>query len=239
VPSRNVVLRSLGPAIEALRPHLASETFKAGQVIKEDDAEIDRVFFPTGGLISSRVVLRSGDELECAIIGSNSAAGLLAALGLPHGWARFVCLTDGHAWTIALPRLASAMRSVLTIERQLNRFCIAQVGYTAHLGVCNAMHSAEERLARWLATATDLLGQTDIAVTQDELANILGLQRSAVNPALQKLKAGGLVDIARGRVCILDAGRLSRRACECLPVLSRALRVGHQLLDQNVGEAAA
>lgn len=223
MPSRNLLLRALGPALEHLRPHLTSETFTARQVLKADGQEVERVYFPIRGLISSRVVLESGHEIECALIGSTNAIGALGALGLTHGWARFVCLTDGAAWSIGISRLAAAARTHPSIERQLVRFCFAQMGYTAHLGVCNAMHSVEQRLARWLCNAADLLDHSDVTVSQDELATILGVQRSAVSPALQRLKDIRLLDVARARVRILDPHRLKRHACECLPRLSGAL----------------
>lgn len=187
------------------------------------------MYFPTHGLISSRAVLESGHEIECALVGKTNGLGILAALGFDHGSAHFVCLTDGHAWTIELPHLVAAMQMSPVLERQLNLFCIAQMGYGVHVGVCNAMHSGEQRLARWLVNAADLLGDREIRVRQEELATVLGLQRSAVNPALQRLKTEGLIDVSRGRILIVDADRLSRRACECRPALRRALCLDHGL----------
>jgi CRP-like cAMP-binding protein len=223
VQSENLLLCALGPAFEHLRPHLTSQPFSSGQVIKSDGGEIDRVWFPTRGLISSRVVLRSGHEIECALVGRTNALGLVGALGLPNGWARFVCLTSGHAWTMPVAQLASAARSMPMIERQLQRFSFAQIGYAAHLGVCNAMHSAEQRLARWLTTAAELLGSGELTVNQEDLGHILGLQRSAVNPALQKLRRDLLIEVGRGRIRILAPEQLIQRGCECIPGLRRAL----------------
>jgi CRP-like cAMP-binding protein len=115
------------------------------------------------------------------------------------------------------------MQLLPSLERQLKLFCIAQMGYGVHVGVCNAMHSSEQRLARWLVNAADLLGGSEIRLPQEELASVLGLQRSAVNPALQKLKTESLIDIGRGRILVVDPERLRRRACECHPALRRAL----------------
>lgn len=231
----NLLLRSLGPAIEHLRPYLSQQRFSAGQVIKTNGAAAERIFLPISGLISSRVVLETGHEIECALISKASATGVLGVLGLPEGFARFICLTDGEAWTIARSHLASAARAEPNIERQLTKFSIVQLGYAAHLGVCNAMHTSEQRLARWLASAAKILGRSDMTINQDELAAILGLQRSAVNPALQRLRTSGIIDIARGRISILDRERLHRRSCECLAPLSRALCGGHELLGAEPG----
>lgn len=223
MPSRNLLLRSLGSDIEHLTPYLSPTAFKSGQVIKHAVDSIDSVYFPTDGLASTRVVLQSGHEIECALIGRTNALGAMAALGFVRAPARYVCLTDGHAWKIAVAPLASAMRNAPAIERQLKLFCFAEMGYAVHVGVCNAMHSAEQRLARWLTTAADLLGRSEVRLPQEELAGGLGLQRSAVNVVLQRLKSEGLVDLARSRVLIVDADRLTRRACECRSTLRRAL----------------
>jgi CRP-like cAMP-binding protein len=184
---------------------------------------VENIYFPTDGLTSTRAVLQDGREIECALVGRTNALGTVAALGYRRAPTRFVCLTDGHAWKIALPHLVAAARSLPTVERQLKLFCFAEMGYAIHVGVCNAMHAAEQRLARWLTTAADLLGRTEVRLPQEELAGGLGLQRSAVNLILQRLKAEGLVDMARGRVLILDADRLNRRACECRQTLRRTL----------------
>jgi len=179
-------------------------------------------------------VLQDGREIECALIGRTNALGTVAALGFARAPTRFICLTDGHAWKIALPHLVAAIRGAPLIERQLKLFCFAEMGYAIHVGVCNAMHSAEQRLARWLTIAADLLGHPEVRLPQEELASGLGLQRSAVNLILQRLKSEGLVDIARSRIHILDADRLSRRACECRLQLRRAVCLDDMLPGNDV-----
>lgn len=215
-------------------PHLSSVSFNSGRVIKHAGDNVDSIYFPTDGLTSTRAVLQDGHEIECALIGRTNGLGTVAALGYARSPTRFVCLTDGHAWKIALSHLASAVRSAPTVRRQLKLFCFAEMGYAVHVGVCNAMHSAEQRLARWLTTAADLLGRPEVRLPQEELASGLGLQRSAVNLILQRLKSEGLVDVARSRILIVDADRLNRRACECRLTLRRALS-----LDGGTPESGA
>lgn len=234
MPNRNFVLRSLGPDLEQLKPHLSATTFKSGQVIKNAGDKVEVIYFPTRGLLSTRAVLYDGQEIECALIGKTNALGTVAALGFDHAPTRFVCLTDGHAWKIALSHLRSAVRRRPEIERQVKLFCFLEMGYAVHVGVCNAMHAAEQRLARWLTTASDLLDHSEVRMPQEELASGLGLRRSAVNTALQKLKAEGFIDVFRSRILILDADGLRRHACECHAVLRRTLCLDDGLQGTDV-----
>jgi CRP-like cAMP-binding protein len=223
VHSRNLLLRSLGSNIEHLKPYLSPSSFKSGQVLKHAGDSVESVYFPTDGLTSTRAVLQSGHEIECALIGRTNALGTVAVLELMHIPQRFVCLTDGHAWKIAASHLMSVIRDVPAIDRLFKLFFFMEMGYAVHVGICNAMHSAEQRLARWLTTAAELLEGAEVRLPQEELASGLGLQRGVVNHVLQRLKSDGLVDMARGRILIRDAEGLSRRACECRVTLRRAL----------------
>ena len=181
------------------------------------------MYFPTSGLVSARAVLASGHQIECSLIGRTNAVGILATVGFHSALTRYVGLTDGHAWSIPLSKLQVAMRAYPLVERELKVFSFAQMGYAVHGGVCNAMHNAEQRVSRWLTTAADLLGRAEIRLSQEELAHGLGLQRTALKPTLQRLKAEGLVEVARGRIDILASDQLKQRACECSQMLRRAL----------------
>lgn len=233
---KNLLLQSFGADIDQLKPHLASTVFKAGQVIKHQGEVIEAVYFPTRGLISSRITLETGHEIECSLIGWTNAVGAIGAMGLDRSdSSRFVCLTDGHAWKIPLLNLVAAARRQPSLARELQLFALAQLGYAVHVGVCNALHTADQRLVRWLATAAELLGGPEIRLSQEELASVLGLQRSAVNPALQRLKAGGLLEVTRGKIRILHAERFERRACECRGRLKGALHLeGYRRTDSRL-----
>src|ERR1700740_3620414 len=195
MPTRNLVLRSFGPDIEKLSPNLLLTSLASGQVSKREGDMIEKVYFPINGLVSTRAILQSGHEIECACIGNTNAAGATATLGFYRPSTRYVCLADGHAGAITLPHLSSAMRASAVVERQMKFFAHAQMGYAIHVGVCNALHTAEQRLARWLMTASDVIGRPEIRLPQDELANVLGLQRSAVNLVLQRFKNEGLLEV--------------------------------------------
>lgn len=231
--SRNLLLNSLGPALDELKPHLRTWTFRAGQHLNEPYERVSRVIFPVSGLISARAVLESGHELECVLVGRTNALGGTAAIGSDLSLTRDICLTDTHAWGIELGRLRSLMAANRLVDAQVRRFSFAQMGYAVQMGVCNAMHGAEPRLARWLSTAADLLNGQDIRMAQEELAKSLGVQRSALSPLLQRFKSQGLIEVRRGHMRLLDRKGLAARACECRVALQRAAR-----LDATTSEFA-
>jgi CRP-like cAMP-binding protein len=214
-------LAALGPSLDQVKGRLSLTSFQAGQVIDEPGDKIDRIYFPTSGLISARALLATGQQMECLLIGRTNALGIL--VGLDRSLTRHVCIVDGHAWTMSLSDLQAAIRALPIFEEQLKHFSLRQMTYAVHVGVCNALHTAEQRVARWLLIAADLLHGVEVRLAQEELANVLGLQRSAVNPVLQKLKAEGALDLLRGRIVILNPGALERTACECLGPLRRMM----------------
>ena len=225
MPSRNLLLRSFGEGQAALKAHLTPVAFRAGQILAEPGERFDRVFFPVSGLISARLDFESGHELECGLIGWTNALGVIPALGQGVSLTRVVCLTDLHAWKLESTHLRQAMRANSQVDEAMQRFAGAQVAYAVRVGACNTMHRVDERLARWLTIASDLLSKPEIPRAQEELAKALGVQRTALNPALQKLKSEGMLEVGRGWVRILQPDRLRQRSCECTEPLRRAIFV--------------
>jgi CRP-like cAMP-binding protein len=223
----------LGSALPELTPSLAAVSYRAGDLVNEAGEKVRRVLFPTSGLISVRAVLESGHELECALVGRTNALGGMSAMGFDVSLTRDVCLTDAHGWAADMRTIRELMASNRVFEAQLRRFSFAQTGYAVQIGVCNAMHPAERRLARWLVSAADLLDRPQINMAQEELAKVLGVQRTILNPLLRRLKAQGLIEVGRGRIEVLDVDGLASRACECRAALHQALRVEASYAEQG------
>ena len=216
-------MRSLGADLELIRHQLTPETLRAGQVLNEPGEEIELVRFPTSGLASSFVVFETGDHVECLLAGRNGAVGALAAMQFTSALARDVCLVDGHAWSIPVAQLQVAMAASPRLQATITRCCEMQMSYAIRVGACNSLHRAEQRMARWLTAAADLLGQTEIRLPQDAFAGILQLQRSSISPVLQRFRTDRLISLARGRLQILDYPGLRKRACECQAALDQVL----------------
>jgi CRP-like cAMP-binding protein len=202
---------------------LRSTSFQAGEVIAEVGRPRRWVVCPVSGLVSARAVLSDGRQLECALVGKNNAAGLTAALGGGVAQTHVVCLTPVTAWTVPMGAFQAALQADPVVARMAKRFSDAQVQYTLAVGVCNAMHSLNERAARWLCLARDLDGP-EIRAPQEEVAHSFGVQRSALNPVLQRMQADRLVALGRARIEVRDPQALRRLACGCVSTLETAIR---------------
>jgi CRP-like cAMP-binding protein len=214
-PSGNLMLAAFGPDIELIRPHLRSVELKAGQVLSEPGERIAHVYFLASGIASKLAVFEDGGEIECALVGRQGAVGALAVMGLTRALTRDVCHLPVRADVIEVGQLVAAARLSPLIARTLAHYCAWKTSCAVRNGACNARHAVEPRLCRWLLTCCDVLEAREIRLPQDIFAKMLGVQRTSVNPILQRLRADGLIDLGRSRLTVLDSRRLAARACEC------------------------
>jgi CRP-like cAMP-binding protein len=218
----NRFLASLGADLERLRPYFRCVMLRPGQVLWEPGDEVSRVYFLHEGLVSKLAVFEDGTEIECALVGREGAVGATSAMGLKTAVTRDVCHMKGEATVLDSAVLARAAAQSERIHQAIDRYCAWKMRYVIRNGACNARHSVEQRLCRWLLTCSDVLEQDQIDLRQDVFAKMLGVQRTTVNPILRKFHAEGLIDIGRGRVILTDRAGLQRRACECYAVMRDA-----------------
>jgi CRP-like cAMP-binding protein len=218
-PRTNRFLASLGDEIELIRPHLRESVLRPGQVLCEPGEAIRQVFFLHEGLVSKLTLFEDGTEIECALIGRDGAVGATSAIGMKIAITRDVCHLKAHASCIDAAALEQAARASERIHQAIDDYCAWKMSYIIRNGACNARHSVEQRLCRWLLTCSDVLERRQIDLRQDIFAKMLGVQRSSVNPILQRLQADGLIEVGRGRVVIMRRPALIDRACECYPAM--------------------
>jgi CRP-like cAMP-binding protein len=211
----NRFLASFGADLAIIRPHLREVLLDAGQVLAEPGEPVRKVYFLHEGAVSKLTVFHDGAEIECALVGREGAVGATAALGLRNSVTRDVCHLKAAALSIDTVRLAEAAHVSETIRRGLERYCAWKMSYAIRNGACNARHAVEQRLCRWLLTCSDVLEEPQIRLPQEVFAKMLGVQRTSVNPILQRLRAEGLIELGRARLTVLDRDGLGDRACEC------------------------
>jgi CRP-like cAMP-binding protein len=215
LPRTNRFLAALGDEIELIRPCLCELTLAAGQVLCEPGDHISRVYFLHEGLVSKLCVFEDGTEIEAALVGREGAVGVTAAIGRDTAVTRDVCHLKARASCVEACALREAAHRSERIHHAIDRYTAWKMNYVIRNGACNARHSVEQRLCRWLLTCADVLERRQIDLRQDVFAKMLGVQRSSVNPILQRLQADGLLEIGRGRITLMDRPRLRDRACEC------------------------
>jgi CRP-like cAMP-binding protein len=223
---RNHLLAGLGPNdFELLAPHFDEAFLERGRVLQDAGSRIERVYFPHGGLISLVGNAREQHPIDTALVGCEGAVGSMAGLGSQIALSAAVVHLPGPATVIASARLAAAATISASLRHMIVNYNDVLLRQVQQVVVCNTTHRLEERLCRWLVQASDRIGDT-LALTQEHLAGILGVQRTTVTMICRKLQADGILNVRRGRILIRDAAALQKKACDCV-------RVGRQLLEQR------
>ncbi|QTC90261.1 Crp/Fnr family transcriptional regulator [Brevundimonas goettingensis] len=213
---QNQVLSNLGEDdLAALLPHLVAVTLRKGDVLTEQDGPVDEVYFPGTADLANVMMFADGRAVETSTVGSEGVSGLAAFLaGAPCSW-RVVVQIEGTAWKLAadvLRRQIQASPALLARALELTHDYQSQAAQTA---ACNAIHEVAPRLARWLLLVQDRTDQSEILLTQGDIATLLGVQRTTINAAASELRSAGAIDYRRGRVHILDRTALRGVACSC------------------------
>jgi CRP-like cAMP-binding protein len=229
----NRLLSSLAAAdIDAIRPHLETIDLPQETVLFEDGDTISRVYFPHRGIVSLLVDLASGEMIETAMIGRDSLVGGISALDGEISMNRAVVQVAGSASVLSADRFRHAVAQSDDLRAILIRHEQAILAQSQQSAACNATHTLEARLARWLLRCRDLLDSEDIPLTQEFLAQMLGVRRTSVTVVAGTLQQAGLIAYKRGHIRVQNVEGLRESACECYATL----RVH---TDRLLGSAAA
>jgi CRP-like cAMP-binding protein len=230
--SSNLLLASLPPEnMAALVPHLGVVQLPQEKVLFEAGDTIKAVYFPHTGIVSIVVDLGSGEMIETAMIGRDSLVGGSAAIDDDIALNRAVVQVAGVASVVAVGTFRGLAQQSYTFNAILARhrqFILAQAQQSA---ACNAAHTLEARLSRWLLRCHDLLGSDDIPLTQEFLAEMLGARRTSVTLVAGTLQQAGLIRYRRGHIWVIDAEGLRESACECYETIKAQ---GKRLLGNPV-----
>lgn len=202
-------------ALAAIERDLERITLVQNEVITEIDQPVRRVVLPVKSIISVIAVMESGEQVESRTIGREGGFGLLHAIGSRVSYERVIVQVGGEAWVISVEALARAARTVPGMMEAVVGHAQATIVQTANLTACNALHTAEPRLCRWLLMTADRLGSETVSLTQEHLAIMLGVQRTTVTALAQALQDRKLISYRRGQIRLLDRRGLHQCACEC------------------------
>src|ERR1700729_1768054 len=214
--SPNRLLASLRPTdFEVLRPHLKHVELVHQVVLYKTGDPIDRVYFPHSGIISLVVDLTGGQMIEAAMIGRDSMPSGSSALDGLISLNRAIVQLAGDAVTLDVARLREVAHKSSAFRATLIRHEQALFAQAQQSAACNASHSVEARLSRWLLRARDLSGSESLPLTQEFLAQMIGVQRNAVSIVAHALQQAGIISYSRGHIGITDLEGLRETSCEC------------------------
>ena len=222
----NRLLAAFAPkAFELMRPDLRSISLKQGHELYEPGDDIDQIYFPQSGLLSLLIVTKDGRFFETSTVGREGGVGLHAGLGPRCSLTRANVQIAGQFSVIRADRFASIVQDNPALRDFISRYIELLWEEAQQIAACNAGHDASERLCRWLLQCADRIGSDTITLTQEFLAQMLGVRRTTVTILAKSLQDEGVIKYRRGRIQILDRERLKRCACECYHVMQTGRRI--------------
>jgi len=199
---------------ERLSPHLELVELPLGEALYEPGGRLDHVYFPTTSIVSLLYVLENGASAEIAVVGNEGILGISLFMGGETTPSRAVVQSAGFGYRLRAPLLKEEFNRAGPVLRLLLRY--TQMTQTA---VCNRHHSIEQQLCRWLLLSLDRLSSSSLTMTQELIANMLGVRREGVTVAARNLQRAGLIRYNRGRIDVLDRPGLETAVCECYAVV--------------------
>jgi CRP-like cAMP-binding protein len=219
-------------AFSSLEGDLKRTSFALGIVLQEPGAQVERIYFPLSGMLSLLVVTEDGSAIETATVGREGAVGIQRALTRRNAFTRAVVQVPGQMSHVSAAAFHNIAAGNGPIKDMIASYTEIQWNEAQQGAACNAVHVAEARLARWLLQTRDRLDSSDVPLTQEFLAQMLGVRRTTVTLIARSLQAANLIRYKRGRIQILDEAGLEAISCECY----RAVR-GQNLLPRTGIEA--
>jgi len=217
----NRLLLSLSDAaFNLFERQLEHATVPTGTVLKDGEQFPERSWFPDSGVVSLVVTTERGASAQVGLVGNEGMTNASFAVGLRRTLLTEVVQHPVTGWNIDFNALQKLLQSSTEIQRVLSRYLMVQTTHIAQIAACNRLHTAEERMARWLLMTADRAKSNFVIATQDWLTSLLGVARQSVSRVARSLQRERAIRYRRSRIEILDRGRLERAACECYRTLS-------------------
>jgi CRP-like cAMP-binding protein len=221
-PRQNRLLAAL-PDAEWARwlPQLEPVDLPLGKVLYESGTRLTHVYFPTTSIISLLYVMEDGASAEIAVVGHEGIVGISLFMGGESTPSRAVVQSAGKGFRLNASLMLQEFNRAGPVLHLLLRYTQALITQMSQTAVCNRHHSLDQQLCRWLLLSLDRLQSNELVMTQELIANMLGVRREGVTEAAGDLQNAGLIRYRRGHITVLDRGRLEHRACECYAVVKK------------------
>ncbi|WP_445937631.1 Crp/Fnr family transcriptional regulator, partial [Pseudomonas sp.] len=219
-PQQNHLLATLpAEVLERLLPHLELVDMPLGMVLYESGDTLRHVYFPTDSIVSLLYVMESGASAEISVVGNDGVIGVALFMGGESTTSRAIVQSAGSAYRVLGKRFKEEFNRHSEMLHLMLRYSQALITQMAQTAVCNRHHSIDQQLCRWLLLSLDRLSGSQLAMTQELIANMLGVRREGVTEAAGKLHRQGVIDYSRGLITVLDRKKLEGLSCECYAVV--------------------
>jgi len=217
---RNYLFRSIPPIEwEKLLPHIEAVDLPLGKVLYEPGSKMSHVYFPSSAIVSLLYALENGSSAEIAIVGNEGIVGISIFMGGESTSSRAVVQSAGQGYRIKSNMFLEEFNRAGPVMHLLLRYTQALITQMSQTAVCNRHHTLDQQFCRWLLLSLDRLTSNHLVMTQELIANMLGVRREGVTKAALKVQKAGLIQYSRGRITILDRLGLEKRTCECYQVV--------------------
>jgi CRP-like cAMP-binding protein len=221
-PDQNHLLAALPPAErERIFPLLQLTEMPLGKVLYESGDTLRHVYFPTNSIVSLLYVMEDGASAEISVVGNEGLVGVALFMGGETTPSRAIVQSAGSAYRLVGQRLKEEFHRHAGMQILLLRYTQALLTQMAQTAVCNRHHSVDQQLCRWLLLSLDRLDANQLTMTQELIANMLGVRREGVTEAAGKLQKLGVIRYSRGQITVLDRPQLEKLCCECYAVVKR------------------
>ena len=236
-PKSNHLLAAL-PDSEWQRwlPQLEAVDLPLGQVLYEPGVTLEHVYFPTSAIVSLLYVMENGASAEIAVVGNEGIVGISLFMGGDSTPSRAVVQSSGKGFRLQAQMMKDEFNRAGPVLHLLLRYTQALITQMSQTAVCNRHHSLDQQLCRWLLLSLDRLQGNELVMTQELIANMLGVRREGVTESALKLQHAGLIKYARGHISVLNRAGLEKRTCECYAVVKKEY---DRLLPASAGSSAA
>ena len=221
-PQDNHILNALPtPERERLFPHLKLVPMPLGMVLYESGDTLRHIYFPTNSIVSLLYVMQDGASAEIAVVGNEGAIGVALFMGGETTPSRAIVQSAGSAYRLTGKRLKLEFNRHGQMLHVLLRYTQSLITQMAQTAVCNRHHSVDQQLCRWLLLSLDRLSSNRLNMTQELIANMLGVRREGVTAAAGKLQKHGVIRYSRGQITVVDRPKLEQLSCECYAVVKK------------------